>query len=525
MNNSPEPRSVVPGSERIAPAGHRPQPATDDLARDVEITVTLRRRREMTDDLAALAARPHAAREHVSREAFAERYGASAEDIAAVVAFARASDLRVVATSAARRSVVLGGSLGDVARAFGARLVGAAGDGGAGRTSREGSLTVPRSLADIVVAVLGIDDRPQASAQFRFATRPAAAAVAGLLPTAVARAYDFPTGVDGTGQTVAIVELGGGFVQGDLDAYFAGLGTASPTVVAVGVDGAANAPTNDPNGPDGEVALDIEVVGAIAPGAKIAVYFAPNTDRGFLDAVTTAVHDTTNKPTIVSISWGGPESSWTSQAIQSLDAAFADAAMLGVSVLVAAGDHGSSDGVTDGLAHVDFPASSPHATACGGTLLALDGAGAIASESVWNDGSAGGATGGGVSDVFALPAFQNAAKVPPSTNAGARVGRGVPDVAGDADPNSGYRIRIDGRDGVVGGTSAVAPLWAALVALANQRAGKAAGFLNPTLYANAAAFRDITSGDNGTYAATAGWDACTGLGSPDGAKIAALFGP
>jgi kumamolisin len=295
-------------------------------------------------------------------------------------------------------------------------------------------------------------------------------------------------------------------------------------VSSVSVDGAANAPTGDPNSADGEVALDIEVAGALAPGAKIVAYFGPNTDQGFLDAITTAIHDTTNAPSIVSISWGGPESTWTAQALSSFDAAFADAATLGITVCVAAGDNGSSDGVTDGEAHVDFPASSPHVLACGGTSLAASGA-TIESETVWNDGSQGGATGGGISGTFGLPAWQQNAGVPPSVNPGAPVGRGVPDVAGNADPQTGYVTLVDGQSGVIGGTSAVAPLWAALTALLNEQSGASLGFLNAQLYAQTTSLNDITVGNNGAYSAGPGWDACTGLGSPNGTLLAASLSP
>jgi kumamolisin len=147
---------------------------------------------------------------------------------------------------------------------------------------------------------------------------------------------------------------------------------------------------------------------------------------------------------------------------------------------------------------------------------------AISSEVVWNDGTDGGATGGGVSDHFPLPNYQESAGVPPSANAGGRVGRGLPDVAADADPATGYTVRIDGQNTVVGGTSAVAPLWAGLIALLNQALGKPVGFLNPTLYAlssSSGVFRDITSGNNGAYSAGRGWDACSGLGVADGTKL------
>src|SRR5262249_5050321 len=155
----------------------------------------------------------------------------------------------------------------------------------------------------------------------------------------------------------------------------------------------------------GEVLLDIEVVGAVAPKAKIAVYFAPNTDQGFLDAITTAIHDRTRRPSAISISWGGPESSWTPQALNTYDQAFQDAAAMGVTVCCASGDDGSNDGVGDGLAHVDFPASSPNVLACGGTRLESS-AGKITKEVVWNHGANNGASGGGVSEHFPPPPYQ-----------------------------------------------------------------------------------------------------------------------
>ena len=294
----------------------------------------------------------------------------------------------------------------------------------------------------------------------------------------------------------------------DLQTYFAKLKVATPTVTAVPVDGGKNVPTKDANGPDGEVMLDIEVIGAIAPQAHIAVYFAPNTDAGFLDAVTTAIHDTKNKPTVISISWGSAESTWTDQSMTAMDEAFQAAAMLGVTICVASGDNGSSDGVTDGADHVDFPASSPYALACGGTSLKASKT-AITGESVWNDGSEGGAGGGGVSNFFALPTWQSGLKTTGANGASSALSmRGVPDVAGDADPETGYDVRIDGTDTVIGGTSAVAPLWSGLLARINQLAGKSVGYLQPVLYQNPAALRDITQGNNGDfYAPPAGMPA------------------
>jgi kumamolisin len=263
------------------------------------------------------------------------------------------------------------------------------------------------------------------------------------------------------------------------------------------------------------------VAGGAAPGARLAVYFAPNTDAGFVDAITKAVHDSTNRPSVLSISWGSAESNWTNQAIQTMNTALQDASALKVSVFSASGDNLSTDGVADGRAHVDFPASSPWAMGCGGTSITVRGT-AIDRETVWNDGDSG--TGGGISDLFAIPAFQQGANLPPSANDG-KIRRGVPDVAGDAAPGTGYRIVVNGKTQVVGGTSAVAPLWAGLAALINEAAATPVGFLLPFLYSNPALLRQITQGNNipsGSsigYEAGAGWNACTGLGVPNGQSL------
>lgn len=268
--------------------------------------------------------------------------------------------------------------------------------------------------------------------------------------------------------------------------------------------------------------LDIEIAGAIAPDARIVVYFAPNTDAGFLDAITTAVHDKTHKPSVISISWGGPESSWTQQSLTAYDQAFQAAAAMGVTICAASGDSGSSDGVNDGADHVDFPASSPYILACGGTSLQA-AKGTIAGEVVWNNGVGHGAGGGGVSSFFALPPWQEGLQATTGSGAASPLrNRGVPDISGDADPQTGYDVRVDGQDAVFGGTSAVAPLWAGLIARINAAKGSSVGYIHPQLYKNPAALLDVTQGNNGDFAAATGWDACTGLGSPDGQKIAGI---
>ena len=452
-------------------------------------------------------------RKHPTREEYAGMHGADPEDLNKIEQFAHAHGLSVVDSDAARRSVVLSGTVAQMNQAFSVDLGRYEHAGGVYR-GRTGAVMLPEPLAPIVEAVLGLDNRPAAKPHIRRqAERGAASSRAtgiSYLPTQVAQTYSFPGGLNGQGQCIGIIELGGGYQASDLETYFSQLGITAPQVSAVSVDGGNNSPGADPNA-DGEVMLDIEVAGAIAPGARIVVYFAPNTDQGFHDAITQAAHDTVRKPSVISISWGGPESGWTQQATNAMESALEDAAGMGVTVTVAAGDDGATDGISDGKLHADFPASSPYALACGGTKLTVSGS--KVTEVVWNElANNEGATGGGVSSVFPAPSYQTTLKLS---------GRGLPDVAGDADPETGYKILVDGQEQVIGGTSAVAPLYAGLIALFNQNLGQSVGFLNPLLYTRMGpgAFRDITVGNNNGYDAKAGWDACSGLGSPNGSVI------
>jgi kumamolisin len=525
-------KKLVPiaGSERnLAPGARVLEPSAPGEV--INVTIRVRPNPESARVTRPVDAKaPPAERNYMSRSEYEELFGASRDDLAQVEAFAHEHGLGVVAVSPARRSVVVSGTARDLSTAFGTTLERHVSPQGTYR-GRQGPVHVPAELASIVEGVFGLDNRPAARPRLRrlkgrpnsLATRDAVP----LTPVQVGQLYNFPTGVDGSGECIGIIELGGGFVSADLDQYFNQLGLTPPKVIAVSVDGGMNKPDGTPGHPgnaDGEVMLDIEVAGATAPGARIVVYFAPNTDQGFVDAITTAVHDDVNKPSVISISWGSPEINWTDQAIRAFDQAFRAAAMLGVTVCAAAGDAGSADQHSDapgfdGLDHVDFPASDPFVLGCGGTRLETSH-GAIENEVVWNDGPDS-ATGGGVSDRFDVPDYQSGVGVPPSANPGGRIGRGVPDVAGDASPTTGYMVRVDGVNTVIGGTSAVAPLWAGLVALLNQALGHKAGFLNPLLYPmnGTSAFHDITSGNNGDYEAGPGWDPCTGLGSPDGTAI------
>lgn len=508
MNHSPRQAAHV---DHPLPAGAR-YLGPHSTRIPLDVTVVLRRMGRPP----APAAWPQAPR--WSRHEFGMHGGADPADIDRLRGHARAHGLVETGCEPQRRVLHLRGSVDAMQRAFGVQL---------GRYRLPGvrhyvvccdhAPSLPDDIAPAVLAVLGLDRRPVAKPHFRKAL---ATPHQTYTPPQVGQLYHFPAHTDGSGQCVALIELGGGFRQTDLTTYFAALGIATPpTVTSVSVAGGKNRPGGEA---DAEVMLDIEMVGALAPGATVAVYFAPNTDQGFYEAISQAAHDATRKPSVISISWGGPEDSWSTSALAAMQSALEDAAALGVTVTAAAGDSGSSDGESDGQPHVDFPASSPYALACGGTTLTA-GASAITSEVVWNETAANeGATGGGVSVDYALPSWQQDSQVPKAPNGFA--GRGVPDVAGDADPLTGYQVRVDGQDTVIGGTSAVAPLWAALLARCNQSLGRAVGDPHAAFYlAGGTAFRDVTRGNNGTYAAGRGWDACTGLGSPDGQTLLAAL--
>ncbi|RDS84017.1 S53 family peptidase [Dyella psychrodurans] len=480
----------------------------------IEVTVVLRRRQGAVPTPAAW---PHPPR--WVRGEYGKHFGADPLDLDSLRGFASKHGLTEASNDLLRRVLRLRGTPSALEQAFSVKL---------GKYQLNGygpfvGCGHAPTLPPEAIAVLGLDRRPVARPQFR---KPLAQPSSSFTPIQIGQLYNFPAGTDGTGETIGIIELGGGFSTTDLNTYFSGLGITPPKVIAVSVDGGQNQPGG--GDADIEVMLDIEMAGALAPGATIAVYFTPNTDQGFYDAISQAAHDTTNKPSVISISWGGPEDSWNSASRTAMETALQDAAALGVTVTVAAGDNGSSDGESDGQPHVDFPASSPYSLACGGTTLDTSGT-TIQSEVVWNETASNeGATGGGVSIEYDLPTWQQNANVPKSPSGSA--GRGVPDVAGNADPATGYQVLADGQSQVIGGTSAVAPLWAALIARLNQKLGTPVGDVHAALYQiGESAFRDITQGNNGSYQAGPGWDACTGLGSPNGQALlnalTALKGP
>jgi kumamolisin len=429
----------------------------------------------------------------------------------------------------------------DLSAAFGVRLLDYTHPELGKFHARTGAVSIPAEVGDAITGVFGFNNHRILRRKKRLIdARPASAAASSasrpwFLPQEVGAIYDFPT-ADASKLCVGLLEFGGGVDEQDVATYFAKIKLPPPTVKIITLDGASGKPASDPDS-TGEVMLDVEVAGALAGGAKIAVYFSSFDEKGLVDCVSKVISDSENDPSVVSISWGWDENQpmngrvlWSPAAIEHVNESFLALAHLGVTVCVSTGDDGSEAKVKDGLAHVNFPATSPYVLAVGGTTLHARTSAAgrkTITEVVWNNGPGDG-TGGGISDITPVPAWQ-ANVVPRSINTGHFAGRAIPDVAANADPQTGYFVMSNGQFGIVGGTSASAPLWASLIARINASLGSRVGNFNALLYSKigpAETLRDITKGNNdtdgllgGQFAAKAGWDPCTGWGTPDGAKL------
>jgi kumamolisin len=493
-------------------------------------------------------------RRYLGNDEFNSVYGADPADLEKIAAWAKANKLDVLETSVPMRRVQAQGAIQDVERAFSLELNEYQHPQHGQYRGREGEVHVPSELAGIVEGVFGLDTRrvghprlrrgtPRTVSLDSLKTTPVNPFPGAFFPPQVAQLYSYPANLDGSKQNVAIFAFNGapnadprgGYSLPALKAYFEQvLGGKTPSIKDVVVQGPGNdpgpdSPASDQDGDStGEVMLDMCVVGSVAPGASIFMYFTEFTSQGWVDAVHKAMTDD-NAISVISISYGNPEDdpsgAWSKMGVRVVNQAFQAAAAKGITICCASGDDGSSDQVSTGV-HVDFPASSPFVLGVGGTKLVAAGGAppTIAKETVWNEQMHDeGAGGGGVSSVFTKPSYQSGVNVPPSANPPHKIGRGVPDVAAVADPETGVAVmHIDGQQlESIGGTSAAAPLWSALVARLNQGLGANCGFLNPVLYTKCAngVLRDITAGNNGAYSAGPGWDACTGLGSPDGQRL------
>lgn len=432
--------------------------------------------------------------------------------------------MRVVGVDRMRRTVLLETSIAAAEHLFSTRLaaIDAGGDLGVYPIRRP---KIPKQWGKFIHAVLGLDQRPL----LLKARGPdsAASANSGLLPNQFATLYGMVSAGNGSGQTIGLIEPAGGYIAADMAVACAAMSVPTPEIVDVPVGTGRNSPGNNAAA-DREIALDLQVLAGIAPGARIAIYFTDLSETGLVGGLSEAVHGSLH-PSVIVMTWGEPEVRWPPQARVAFDAVLQDAVRLGITVVAASGDDLATDRMEDNRVYVDYPASSPYVLGCGGTQITLDNQGStIVAEEVWNASGRKG-TGGGVSELYERPDFQRTAAVPGSNNDG-RVGRGVPDVSAAASAVNGYRIFMNGTEFVASGTSASAPLWAAYLSALNSSRGSQLGFVNTIFYQNPAWFRDIVFGDNVNaeaglgYSAKVGWDACTGLGSPDGIAITGSLG-
>ncbi|WP_158625113.1 S53 family peptidase [Corallococcus terminator] len=492
----------------------------------------------------------------LTHEEFEAKYGTAKKDLSAVERFAKAFRLRVLSVQRDRGFVRLEGSPAAIRKAFGVDL----------KRYQQGKLSflfhtkrlvLPRSLRDIVEWVFGLDTRPRvthSSASLPVPVEPPEQSGLRSYPAPqVARLYRYPP-TQGAGQCVGIIELTGGYRTSDLTEYLSWMGVTREAPVNVG-----------PNKPgpsvssNAEVTMDVELVSAVCPQARVVVYNAGSKDYSLGDyhrVFAMAISDRTNRPSVLTSSWSFYEGSLIqAEEEAAFERLFKEAALLGITVCAASGDLGSQVPVQGGsptdaitLAAPSYPAASALVLGCGGTTLQADGD-RIVHEHVWNRlgeamsmGALGftvsaGASSGGVSTMNALPAYQRGMPVPVQVHTtwkdgvfqrvSRTPGRGVPDVAANADLHTGYQIVFKGQQGVAAGTSAAAPMWAALVTLINEGLGARVGFLNPRLYAlvgqGEPVVNRITQGGNGAYFASEGavWNACTGLGTPDGEALLA----
>jgi kumamolisin len=491
------------------------------------VTVLLRRDPAFPEPRIEVAARQPV----LNHEAYAARFGANPADASAVAAFARTHHLKVLGVDLMKRTVQLRGTVRQFNTAFGVKLVHVEHRGSTFRTHRQ-KVGLPLPLRRIVMGVFGLDNRPAARRPHSNwpDITPPPVGPGTRRPHEFAGFYDFPAHAAGAGQCIGVIEFGGGFTRRALSKYLHAMGLKTPRIVVTEVSPGKNKLEKMPGqfSPDVEVYLDLEIVASLAPQAKIVTYFGKNNNRGWLHTLQAAVFDTVHRPSVIALSWGGAEDTWDQQTVTALNDIFQSAALLGITICCASGDRGVRED-EDRAFTVAFPASSPWVLACGGSSLKV-AANGRRNETVWNQWSEYDlASGGGVSGLFDRPGFQRGYAVPPRRGGGGP-GRGLPDVAANASSATGYLIESDGERMSMGGTSAAAPLWAALVARLNQTLGRRIGYLTPLLYTKKAqafgALHGITRGFNGAspaeaYRARRGWNACTGLGSPRGTQLAA----
>ena len=500
-----EQRVPIPGTRRLNWPGSTFAEALASDA-DVRLTVWLRPKKSGALDIAQarkLGATPPNERKYAERETLRRQTDADEADLTRLRTYCDGLGIKIVESY--WRSLVVSGPIDRLIDAFGATVAIFLDAHGNRFRHRSASLHVPHGIAAMVRGIFGLHQWPRSSrlgALQRHSTP--------LSASDIVTRYEFPD-ADGSSQTIGVVQFRGEFRPDDFDRCMQAQGVKPARPIVKRVDDAELQHEIETT-KDLEAALDAQIIGALAPGARVVIYQAPDDERGFLDAIRTALFDEEFEPSILSISYGWPERLWTPAALDILDELFTVASLIGVSVFCSSGDNGAELDY-DGKPHVLAPASSQFVHACGATTI-VSGPGSE-QEAAWEK------TGGGFSEHFDVPPWQDVVKSVAAENK-IDAGRGVPDVAAQESP--GYCVFLDGVELAMGGTSAVAPMWAALAARINQRLGVPIGFFSPLLYASREKIlRDVTDGSNGRYQARAGWNPCTGLGVPLGGAIEAAL--
>lgn len=464
---------------------------------------------------------------YLTTEEFAERFAPTEEDYANVIAHAKSLGLTVKKMHSNRTLLNVSGTTESIEKAFNLHLHQYQHRNGRSFYAPDNNPEVPASIASIVHGIVGLDNyavRHTYNRRKEIAEDSHAGSHAhpsgpngGYAPTDILTAYNLAgVSAKGSNQIIALFELGG-YKASDIKEYAKYFGLPAPKLKNILVDGGSA------SGIDPEVTLDIELAIALAPASQIYVYEGPNSDQGVLDTYNRIATDNLAKQ--VSTSWGMGENMSSAQYLQAENAIFLQMAAHGQTIYAAAGDSGAYDDYPKTTLVVDDPASQPYVVGVGGTRLTVNsGSGAYGSESVWNDGKGNGAGGGGVSTVWPIPSWQKNV-----TTVSSKTQRNVPDVALNADQDTGYSIYYNGQWTIYGGTSCAAPLWAAFTACVNQArlAGQhpVLGFANPSIYAIGvgssymADFHDIKTGNNLHYSAGPGYDNASGWGSFNGANL------
>ncbi len=469
---------------------------------------------------------PKKRKDHIkSRNQFKKIHKSTKSDIAELKKFTNRFDLKITKIKLTERWVAFSARIQDIENALNINILEYKFDEFI-YYFHHGVMEIPKEIEHLVEAITGINKAPLKERRVfpkQFDLKHAMLEGTAVFAKDFERLYNFPKGLDGSGQCLGIISLGGGYDEKIIKKYFKKQGLPMPDISWVGVNGGKNNPGKNLEY-DYEVYMDIEIAASLAPGAKIVVYFAKNETVNILKAFKQAIHDNKNKPSVISMSWGTLEENFSRHEAMALNNVLKEAAELNITLICSSGDLGSSGKLDQKGENVQLPASSPYVLAVGGTQCHIE-EDTILHEEVWKQDQelAGNlvhfSSGGGFSEIFRMPDYQRSVLPQVFTS---KKKRGIPDVSANASTEPGIILNVGNSSEISLGTSASTPLWAALILRINQKLSElnlpSVGFLHPIIYQDEfrPLFNQVLGGNNGAYQAIGGWDPCTGLGTPDG---------